>query len=310
MPNVSVIVPIYGVEKYIERCARNLFEQTIKDIEYLFVDDCSPDQSIDILRKVMEEYPQRASQIVIHRMEKNSGLAAVRKWGMQNATGEYVTHCDSDDWTNTDMYRAMYEKAKEEDADMVVCDYYVSDGTNNTYVKAYERTNKKGFLDDMLAMRVSWAQWNKLVRRTKLCTIYPKGAMGEDMTITIQNLLNCKSIAFLRKPLYYYFQNPMSITHVNDRDSILNKFHQFFENSKIIVSILEGQPDQYAYKDGIIALKWDAKCLLWQCVRDKNLYATWSNTYKEINRKVLRCSLIKVSDKIKYILTILRLYPQ
>ena len=128
MPKVSVIVPVYGVEKYIDRCARSLFEQTLDDIEYLFIDDCTPDRSIDILQQVLDEYPQRKPQVVIHRMEKNSGQAAVRKWGMQNATGEYVIHCDSDDWVDTDMYRAMYEKAKEEEADVVVCDYFVHDG--------------------------------------------------------------------------------------------------------------------------------------------------------------------------------------
>ncbi len=309
MPNVSVIVPVYGVDKYIERCARSLFEQTLKDIEYLFVDDCSPDHSIEILLRVMEEYPHRASQIVIHRMESNSGLAAVRKWGMQNATGEYVTHCDSDDWTDTDMYRAMYEKAKEEEADVVVCDFFVSDGTNNTYTQAFKRTDKKGFFDDMLSMRVSWAQWNKLVKRSRLCTIYPSGAMGGEMTITILNLLNCKSLAFLRKPLYYYFQNPMSITHLNDRDSILNKYHQFLENSKIVISALERESDRECVKNWIVALKWDAKFLLWQSVRDKSLYVIWNNTYNEINRKVLRCPLIKTSDKIKYILTRFKLYP-
>ena len=81
MPKVSVIIPVYGVEKYIERCARSLFEQTLDDIEYLFIDDCTPDKSVDILKHVLEEYPQRKSQVVIHRMEKNSGQAAVRKWG-------------------------------------------------------------------------------------------------------------------------------------------------------------------------------------------------------------------------------------
>ena len=81
MPKVSVIVPVYGVEKYMERCARSLFEQTLDDIEYLFIDDCTPDRSIEILQQVLEEYPHRKPQVTIHRMEQNSGQAAVRKWG-------------------------------------------------------------------------------------------------------------------------------------------------------------------------------------------------------------------------------------
>ncbi len=104
MPKVSVIIPVYGVEKYIERCARSLFEQTLDDIEYLFIDDCTPDKSIEMLKQVLEDYPHRKPQVVIHRMEQNSGQAAVRKWGMQNAIGDYVIHCDSDDWVELTMY--------------------------------------------------------------------------------------------------------------------------------------------------------------------------------------------------------------
>lgn len=85
MPKVSIIVPVYGVEKYIERCCRSLFEQTLDDIEYLFIDDCSPDRSIEILKKVLDEYPHRKNQVHIHRMGKNSGQAAVRKWGMRGS---------------------------------------------------------------------------------------------------------------------------------------------------------------------------------------------------------------------------------
>lgn len=128
MPKVSVIIPIYGVQKYIERCVRSLFEQTLDDIEYLFIDDCSPDGSVRIIMRILDEYPNRKEQVIIHRMEQNSGQAKVREWGMKNATGDYVIHCDSDDWTDLMMYESMYQKALEEDADVVVCDYYKSDG--------------------------------------------------------------------------------------------------------------------------------------------------------------------------------------
>lgn len=128
MSKVSVIIPVYGVEKYIERCVRSLFEQTLDDIEYLFIDDCTPDRSIDILKQVLEEFPHRKCQVVIHRMKQNSGQAKVREWGMRNATGEYVIHCDSDDWVETDMYRLMYDEAKRIDADIVMCGYKVTDG--------------------------------------------------------------------------------------------------------------------------------------------------------------------------------------
>lgn len=310
MPKVSVIVSVYGVEKYIERCVRSLFEQTLDEIEYLFIDDCTPDRSIEILRQVLEEYPQRKPQVTIHRMEQNSGQAAVRKWGMQNATGEYVIHCDSDDWADTDMYRAMYEKAKEENADVIVCDYYINCGSVNNYIKAYNRTDKKDFIKDMLAMRVSWALWNKLVRRGVCDIVYPTGAMGEDMAITTQNVFHCNKLSFIRKAYYYYVINPASITQLKDKDSVLNKYYQFLGNSKIAISLLEQAPDKAEYKNAVVALKWDTKKLLWQKIKEQELFNVWKNTFKEININLLFCPLIKFLDKMKYVLTFLKFYPR
>ena len=128
MPKISVIVPVYGVERYMERCARSLFEQTLDDIEFIFVDDCSPDRSLDILNEVLEEYVDRQLQTQIVRLDQNGGLPNARKVGLRLATGNYIIHCDSDDWVERDMYRAMYEKAIKTNADMVVCDFMVTDG--------------------------------------------------------------------------------------------------------------------------------------------------------------------------------------
>lgn len=310
MPKISVVVPVYGTEEYIERCARSLFEQTLDDIEYLFIDDCTPDHSIEVLQQVLEDYPQRKPQVVIHHIEQNIGLAAVRKWGMQNASGEYVIHCDSDDWVNIDMYRAMYEKAKEDGSDVVVCDYYIHKGSSDTYTKAFDRTDKKCFIEDMIAMRVSWAVWNKLVRRKRQETVYPEGAMGEDLVITIQNVLSSDKISFLRQPYYYYSLNPTSITQIKNKESIVKKYHEFLANSKIAISSLKILAPNENYKNAIVTIKWDTKRLLWQEVTVNSMFYKWKETYKEINMIVLLCPLISLSDKIKYIMTYMKLYPR
>lgn len=310
MPKISVIIPIYGVEKYIERCARSLFEQTLDDIEYLFIDDCTPDRSIEILKQVIRLYPNRASQVIIHRMDHNSGQAAVRKWGMQNATGDYVVHCDSDDWVETDMYRAMYEKAREVNADVVVCDYNVSDGSKNTYVEAFLSTEKIGFIEDMAAMRVSWALWNRIVKREMLDVVYPKCAMGEDMAITLQVCLKANNIAFIREAYYYYMLNPASITRIKDKNSTKRKFEQFVTNSRIVINLIETGCYKDEYRDVPTAIKWASKRLLWQHAWDADVFKLWKSTYSEINVSLLFCPLIKISDKLKYIVTYLKLYPK
>lgn len=130
LPKVTVIVPIYNVAAYIEKCAVSLFEQTLDSLEILFVDDCSPDNSVDILRDTLKKYPERNSLTRIIRMPSNGGLAAVRRQGIIEATGQFVIHCDGDDWVDTDLYDRLYKTAIEKNADIVVCDeiYECNDG--------------------------------------------------------------------------------------------------------------------------------------------------------------------------------------
>ena len=97
-PPVSVIIPIYNVEKYIERCVRSLMEQTLNDIEYIFVNDCTPDRSIEILQRTIAEYPQRKKYIQILTHDRNRGSACARNNGVKAATGEYIIHCDMISW--------------------------------------------------------------------------------------------------------------------------------------------------------------------------------------------------------------------
>lgn len=132
MPKVSVVIPVYGVEKYIERCARSLFEQTLDDIEFIFVDDCTPDRSMEILAQIIKEYRLRFAEknyvVRTERMPTNSGQAAVRRHGIQLCTGNYIIHCDSDDWVDKDLYKQMYLLAISSGTDIVISNYSVSDG--------------------------------------------------------------------------------------------------------------------------------------------------------------------------------------
>lgn len=121
-PKVTVIVPVYKVAAYVEKCATTLFEQTFNDLEIIFVDDCGPDNSIELIKKTLEKYPSRVANTQILRRPCNGGLAAARKFGLQHANGDYIIHCDSDDWVDLDLYEKLYNKAIETNADIVVCD--------------------------------------------------------------------------------------------------------------------------------------------------------------------------------------------
>ena len=122
---VSILVPVYGVEQYIERCARSLFEQTYPNLEFVFVNDCTPDKSIEVLRQVIEDYPERKASVRIINHEKNRGLAAARNTALDNATGEFVSHVDSDDWLELNAIDSLVKKQLETGADIVSGNMYV-----------------------------------------------------------------------------------------------------------------------------------------------------------------------------------------
>lgn len=129
MVSVSVIVTVYNVEKYIERCVRSLMEQTLEEeIEFIFVDDCSPDDSIGVVKRVAGEYPKRQEQIRILHNEENRGVSATRQRGVDNASGKYIIHCDPDDWVDPDMYGRLLEDAERTGSDITLCGLQISDG--------------------------------------------------------------------------------------------------------------------------------------------------------------------------------------
>lgn len=124
---ISVIIPIYNVERFITRCAISLMKQTLKeDVEFIFVDDATPDRSIDLLQEVINQYPERRNQVRLIRHAKNKGLPAARNSGLKVAVGEYIFHCDSDDWLELDMLETLYDVAVKKQADIVWCDWWLS----------------------------------------------------------------------------------------------------------------------------------------------------------------------------------------
>ncbi len=311
MPKVSVIVPMYGVEKYIERCARRLFEQTLNDIEYLFIDDCTLDKSVDILKHVLEEYPKRKSQVILHRMEKNCGLAAVRKWGVLHATGEYIIHCDSDDWVDVHMYEEMYNKAIVEDADVVVCDYAETDSIDEKHIKACHSTDVDVFIENNLLMIDSWAVWNKMFKRSLYSNIiYPMGAMGEDLVISLQLLAKCKRLSYIPVVFYYYYKNPMSITQKITKETCLRNFEQFHGNASIIFNLFELTDISSRTKSGLFFLKYKVKNTLLPLVWNKQYFDEWFHLYSDIYIPFMLSKHINLFNKVVLLLILLRILPQ
>ena len=206
---VSVIVPIYAVEQFIRQCAESLFCQTWEDIQYIFVDDGSPDRSVAVLQEVLDSHPERKSQVtIIH--EDNKGLPQARMSGLRKATGDYVIHVDSDDWVEPDYISHLARKALDTGADVVYCDFYkeYSSKPSKLYKEA-ELSPQDGpsAVKAVHANQMKAYMWNKLMRRSlyDLDSLFvPIHSFHEDIVFQTQLLYDARLCVHLREPLYHY----------------------------------------------------------------------------------------------------------
>lgn len=310
MPKVSVIIPIYGVEKYIERCAESLFHQTLDDIEYIFIDDCTLDNSMEILNRVIEKYPHRQSQIKVERMPQNGGLAAVRKYGIIFATGEYIIHCDSDDWVDIRMYELLYNHAIQKDSDLVICDYIITKGDRSSerlFRKNITDCSREALLKRLLTSSDLNPIWTALVKRNLYDNImYPIGAMSEDKTFMMQFVWMAKNVSYLSEALYYYFLSDTSILRTVNKEANIRKFKQVVDNRYIILNFFnreniivpQQQLDAFLFmgKNGFIESFLD----------DPECKELWIKTYPIPIWRVLINPYINMKSRIKYLYTILK----
>lgn len=210
-PKISVIVPVYGVEHYIERCARSLMEQTMTDeVEYIFINDATKDKSIDILEDVLSSNPAFHDQSKIISHEKNKGLPSARNTGLSIASGEYIVHVDGDDYLEPQMLELLYKAATENDADFVWCDYYLSFPDKKRIIKQPVHNTSLGAIKGMLRGTMKYNVWNKMCKRSLYADnniVFPDGnPMGEDLTM-IMVALHAHKCATVNLPLYNYVQN-------------------------------------------------------------------------------------------------------
>lgn len=311
-PKVSVIVPVYGVEKYIERCAVSLFEQTLDDIEYIFVNDCTKDKSIEILKGVLCRYPNREKQVRIVDMASNSGQAAVRKYGISLATGEFIIHCDSDDWVEVDMYKSMYNRAVETSSDIVVCDYNISNNQSNfEYIHNLVPLNKNEFINGVLDGSVHASLCNKLVKASlyEYILYFPKDNYTEDMVITTQLVYYARRINSICKGFYHYCINPESITQKRvDAYLSLKLGKQCYNNFIVIYKFLSQQPNSADFESNITLRKYRIKLFLRNICRIKGGVRRWREIFPELSTLSVLKYHLPLSTKVGYIVTYMGLY--
>lgn len=213
MFKASLIIPAYNVENYIERCLNSATNQSLKDIEIIVVNDGSTDDTPQIIN----EYAKNDNRInVINK--KNGGLSSARNAGIEVATGEYIFHLDGDDHIEKDALYKLYNKAKEKDADIVLCNYYIEEANGKVYEARGFGNVGTDYIKDFLLAIITPPVWNKFYK-TNLYKDYSIQhplhiSMGEDLHTNTKLIYYSKKIELLPEPFVYYVQRNTSISKV------------------------------------------------------------------------------------------------
>ena len=273
MPKVSVIVPIYNVEKYLEKCINSLLSQTLEDIQIILVNDGSKDNSGNIAK----EYEKNNKDRVIYVEKENGGLSDARNYGIKYATGDFIAFLDSDDYIEKNAYEEMYNKAIEENADYVECDFIWEFPNKIRVDKQYPYKNKK----EMLSF-VRVVAWNKLIKRQLITDNnleFPKGLRYEDVEFTYKLIPFVNKFVYVDKPFIHYVQREGSIANVqNERTAeiftVLDNVIEFYKKNNIYEKYRDEL--EYNYARYLLCSSLKRMCKIKdKTIREKLLTESW-----------------------------------
>lgn len=287
---LSVIVPVFNVEKYIERCFRSLMEQTMKDgIEFIFINDCTPDKSMQICERLVSEYPERVKQVVFVNNKKNLGVSETRRKGVEIARGKYIGWCDSDDWCENNMFEEMCRAAYEKNSDIVVCNYWeiykeerrlaIRIWHSNSPCEAIENSYKRRTFSGVL--------WNQLVKRDlfQKCweRIVPTN-YSEDTYVLFHVYSDANSYQVVDAVLYNHrTDNEQSLVHLRENTMTAWLIQQ--ENLKRIEQLYyinDGWKHFHVALNGFI---FERKCLYKGAFSSKK---DFFNTFRHSSKDIIR----------------------
>lgn len=303
---VSVIVPVYNAEQYLEHCIDTLMRQTLKELEYIFIEDCSTDGSYDVLLDCLSKYPERKDDIRIIKHDTNKGVSATRNEGIEAASGEYIIHCDSDDWTDVTMYEKMYSQAIKDKAEICFCDFYtVTEAGTKTIRQAIDTTKAH---DEVVYDYIVWT-WNTLWSVMVSRDVYSRSGLripewisfSEDFFLMVGILHYANGFTSVKEPLYHYnLLNASSIIHLSD-----NILEMEISCCEHLVEWMKGMEiyDKYALP------------MAWRFIRAKgglvyfNGFEKFRTIHPETHRHILSLPTVGISLKQKamMVLTVLHL---
>lgn len=266
MVTISVIVPIYKVEKYIHRCIDSILNQDFLDYELILVDDGSPDNC----GKICDEYEKKDNRIkVIHK--KNGGLSSARNAGIDIMSGKYVTFIDSDDFIHPSMFSSMINEMEKQSADIAVCSFLrtATDVEPQKISKEYKSFNNFQSVKMLYTEGITFiTACGKIYKSSLFENIrYPHGKYHEDEFITYKLLYSSEKVIFSEEQLYFYYVNPESITQSSFSEKHLDALDAFVERTNYFAEKNEVTLAQLASNALIARIMYSHQCLS----REKNL---------------------------------------
>ncbi|MDO4340598.1 MAG: glycosyltransferase family 2 protein [Eubacteriales bacterium] len=240
---ISVIVPVYNVEKYLEKCIKSILCQTYKNFELILVDDASPDRCPSIC----DEYAKTDERITVIHRKKRGGLSAARNTGIDSAKGRWLSFVDSDDWIAKDMLEELHKGVLKHHAQVAICDFFRvyenGEETGESYgnfhggVYSYQEVLYKFAGEENIWYTIAWG---KLYDRRLFDTVrYPVNKLNEDIFVALELFKQCERICSIEKKMYYYVSRAGSIMQtytVQSLDGVEGWYHifqQFYREKKM-----------------------------------------------------------------------------
>lgn len=307
MPKVSLIIPVYNVENYIEKCLNSALNQTLDDMEIIIVNDGSTDSSKKIIDKYIEKYKNK----IKYFEKENGGLSSSRNYGMPHATGEYIAFLDSDDYVEPKTYEEMYNLAKKEDADMVECDFIWEYPNKNKEDIGVIYNSKKEMIE-----KARVVAWNKLIKREIIENKkieFPLGLRYEDVEFFYKLVPYLNKVSFVKKCFIHYVQRENSIANTqNSRTKeifiVLDNVIKYYKDNGFFEEYQ--QELEYIYVRFLLCSSLKRMCKI-QNKKERNqaLKQTWNNINtkfpewkknKILKKRSLKNLYIKSNNKITY----------
>ena len=227
---VSIIIPVYGVEKYISKCLESLVNQTLNDIEIIVVNDGTKDNSQKIIDKYVKKYPDKVKSFI----KENGGQGSARNYGLKQANGNYIGYVDSDDYVELEMYEKLYNKAISDNLDIAICgNYNVSEDYKNKKVDLEFIKFEDNKINALFGKK---AVWNKIYKKSIVEKLeFRSKVWYEDFDFSIKAICSAKKIGYVNEPLYDYLLregSTMNNSNVIRNLEILDAFNEIVKDKK------------------------------------------------------------------------------